>query len=94
MKPNYRDIALEFIRRNPGATGAQIWMELQRNSRSARWFGPDSFWTALLGPSSGTTYVILAQLETDGIIRSHWGEPTLERRGRRPRHYYLKAKYQ
>lgn len=88
MKPNYRDIAIEFIRQHPGATGLQITEELERNSRSARWFGPKSLLTALFGPSAGMTYAILERLEEEGLIRSQEGQATAERGWRYPLHFY------
>jgi DNA-binding PadR family transcriptional regulator len=90
MKPNYAAIALEFIRANPGASGREIADELMRRSRAARWFGAESILTALFGPGPGTTYAILADLESAGRITSGRGLATQERGGHRPRHYFVK----
>jgi DNA-binding PadR family transcriptional regulator len=91
MKPDYRAIALEFIREYPGATGYDIWRELHRRSRAAQWFGAETFWAELFGPGPGTTYPILWTLEGEGLVTSHWGVGTMRRGWHRPRHYYLKG---
>lgn len=72
MKPNYREIALAYVRAHPGASGFLVWMELKRHSRSAKWFGHRSMLADLFGPSFGTTYVALMSLEREGAIWSTW----------------------
>lgn len=39
----------------------------------------------------GALYTTLERLETKGLIRSRWGEPTAERGGRRKRYYEVSA---
>ncbi len=40
--------------------------------------------------NSGAVYITLERLENRSLVRSHWGEPTGERGGRRRRYYELK----
>ena len=86
MKPNYRDIALEFIRQNPGATGLQISDELERYFRSA---SPGWFHRIFGRPTIGTTYALLDRFEEEGLVRSEEGRPTAERGWRKPLHFYV-----
>lgn len=81
-----RQEILEIIERNPGATGATIFMELAARSWATRWFGQDSFWAFVLSPSVGGIYVHLAGLEHDKKICSEWGWKMGDRPRRR--HYY------
>jgi DNA-binding PadR family transcriptional regulator len=90
-KPDYKAIVIEFLGENPGSTGAQITRELERRSRAAKWFGIDSLLTSLFGPGVRTVYVILAELERDGVVASWWGRATSDRHGLRPRCYMLKG---
>ena len=78
------------VKANPGFTGLQIWQVLVAKSRSAKWFGRDSFMTALFGPSSSWVYVHLTRLVADGLVSSHWGKAAPERGNYRPLHYYAK----
>jgi len=89
-RPDYRAIALEYIRANPGVTAFRIKGELYNHSRAVKWFGNDSFLANLFGPSSGTTYALLMKLETSGIVRSEWGFATAARGWRRSRRYWVK----
>ena len=83
---------LDFVRRNPGATGLEIYDALEHKwrseSRLAKWLG-DSFLAELIAPKLGSMYVILLRLEDKQAIRSEWGKPTPQRRGYRPRHYWI-----
>lgn len=79
----------QIINKHPGVTGFQIWTRMTEQSRVARWFGQDSFWTSLFGPNSGSIYVHLARLEAAKRITSEWGIATAARGGHRPRHYYV-----
>src|SRR5258707_15633109 len=91
MKPPYAAIAMDFIRAHPGASSDEVWTELQRRSRAARWFGAGSIWTQMFGPSPGAARSILAALERQGRITSGRGLATRERGGHRPRHYFVKG---
>ncbi|SRR5260221_7294807 len=87
-KPDYRTIALKFIRANPEATGFMIWEELRDHSRVTKWFGQNSFLSALFGPTSTMTYDLLDKLETSGLIRSELGLATADG-WHRPRCYWI-----
>lgn len=82
---NRADI-LAIVAAKPRATGAEIHRELQKRSRAAKWFGEDSFWTEIFGPSNGRMYVLLWELEDEGRLHAEWGTP---RHGSkyRPRYY-------
>lgn len=41
--------------------------------------------------AAGAIYVTLERLENRGLVRSHWGEPTATRGGRRRRYYELQS---
>jgi DNA-binding PadR family transcriptional regulator len=92
-KPDYKAIIIEFLAENSGSTGAQITQELHRRSRAAKWFGEGSFLGILFGPSSGTTYPILAELEREGVVLAWWGRAVPDRNGHRPRCYMLTNPY-
>jgi DNA-binding PadR family transcriptional regulator len=82
---------LAVIRANPGLSGFQIMQALVANSRAARWFGKDSVWAVVFGPSTGGLYPILMRLERTGQVTSIWGVATPERGGHRPRLYFAKG---
>jgi len=48
-----------------------------------------SKWALFFGPSYGSMYNALDQLEKNGQLTSRWGEATLERGWRRPRIYTI-----
>lgn len=85
-KNDRRREVLEIIEQNPGATGATIYLKLAERSWAGRWFGKDSAWTALLGPSISSIYPPLMHLEEKGIIWSEWSEQ-IANRPRRRRYY-------
>jgi DNA-binding PadR family transcriptional regulator len=84
-----RQEILEILRRRPGATGVDIHRSLTAKSRAGRWFGKDSVLAVIFGPSIGGMHVALMRLETEGVVRSEWGEMCAS--GHRRRRYYLSS---
>jgi hypothetical protein len=82
---------LAVVKEFPGSTGTQIMDVLRARSRAARYFGEDSIWSTIFGPSFGGMYIALAELERRGEVSSHWGAATEQRGWRRPRHYWPTA---
>lgn len=75
-----RETVLAIIKKNPGCTGLDIHREITKQSRAAAWFGPDSIFTVLFGPSFGSIYVRLAELEKSRQIRGEWVDGPYPRR--------------
>src|SRR5262245_56708134 len=69
-------VLLGVLRLNDGAYGAAIRREI--HDRSGR------------DVSINAVYTTLDRLETKGLLRSHVGEPTAERGGRRRKFYQLR----
>lgn len=79
---------LGIIEANPGATEGDVYKELIRRSRAARWFGADSILAVLLGPSCCEFIDQLDTLEEEGALTSHWGVSSIRCGWVCPRHYY------
>lgn len=80
-------VVLGIVRENPGATGLTVSRELVRRTWLGRKLGPDSILATLFGPSSGSVYLALHQMERQGWVFSEWGRP-VRPNGPRPLRYY------
>jgi PadR family transcriptional regulator len=70
-------ILLALIRLGDGAYGMLVQQEIARRTGRTTSFG--------------AVYTTLARLEAKGLIRSHLGEATAERGGRRKKHFRILA---
>lgn len=84
-----QDTIYRILAESPGLSGADLHEELTKRSRAAAWFGEDSVWTVVFGPTLGGMYATLDRMERQGLVTSTWGVATPERGGNRPRHHYL-----
>jgi DNA-binding PadR family transcriptional regulator len=70
-------VLLALLRLGDDAYGITVRDEIARRTRHE--------------PSLGTVYKALTRLESKGLIRGHFGDPTPERGGRRKKHYRVLA---
>lgn len=80
---------LQIVRSHPGISGVGVHREIVGRTWFGRNLGKDSFWATIFGPGLAGAYEALRRLETNGLLRSEWGQPARVD-GPRPRHYYVR----
>lgn len=64
----FKKKVFEFVQEHPGSTGLDIQQSFLRETRLTKWFGEGSVIACLFGPSFGSIYVALWELEDEGMI--------------------------